>query len=377
MADQFPTTDIIRLLVRRSWLIGIITIVAAAAGYFYSLSLPIYYKSTVNCVPARTDQNTLGGGLGGLGSTLKDIGLTKLGGKQGESYEFAVILFTKSIRDSMIKRFELVKEYNLEGKPRGDLLDEFENNVEVNLHAEGNYEITIWSKDAEKAVKMCSTFVDFTNQVANRMARLDAEQTTTYLEKRVQHMDSAMNAVSDSLSTFSKTYLMFSPVDQAQAAAGAMSDLKATLLQQETVLGLLQSSYGADDPQVKSQQALVNQLQVQYGDLLSKPGFAGNFPITDAAGIGARFLKFSAEFEAFAKLKAFLMPTLEQAQLDQRKNTPSLLIVDQPEIADRKDRPKRAMITAGAGVGAGILTIIILLAFRAWRSVSVQERKAA
>jgi len=370
MADQFPTGEVVRLLVRRSWLIGIITIIAAAGGYFYSLSLPLYYKSTVNCVPAKTDANTLGGGLGGLGSTLKDIGLTKLGGKQGESYEFAVILFTRSIRDSMIKQFGLVKEYEMEGEPRDEIYDEFEDKLEVNLRAEGNYEISLWSRDASKAAKMCSTFVTLANDVANRVARMDAAQTTTYLESRVRHMDSAMFAISDSLSHYSKTYLLFSPTDQAQAAAEAMAELKSTVLQQETVLGLLKSNYGTDDPQVKSQQQLVNNLQSQYSDLITKPGFAGNFSITDAAGIGARFLKLSAEFEAMAKLKAFLMPTLEQAQLDQRKNTPSLIVVDPAEIADKKDRPRRALIAGGAGVGAGILTIIVLLAIRAWKSTS-------
>ena len=111
-------------------------------------------------------------------------------------------------------------------------------------------------------------------------------------------------------------------------------------MKQETVLGLLESSYGSEDPQVRSQRVLVNSLKEQLTRMQTEPGFAGNFSITDAAGIGASYMRIMGEFEAYAKLKAFMLPTLEQARLDRMKTTPSLLVVDEPMLAEKKDRPK-------------------------------------
>ena len=375
MSATPQTQSLVRYILRHWIVILVVTAVGGIGAYLYARTLPEYFKSTINCVPARNDQGLLGGALGGLSSALKDFGLTKLTGQTGESYEFVVVLFTRSIRDSMIKRFDLVKEYELEGEPMRYVREELEDNIEVELHAEGNYEITIWSRDPNKAVDMCSTFVSYANTVANNIQRKDAEKTSFYLEARIEKMDSALAALTDSLSRYGRDYLMFSPLDQAAASASAFADSKAAIMEQETILGLLESNYGPGDPQVQAQRVLVGEMQKKFTDMQTKPGFAGNFTLSDAGGIGASYMRLVGEFEAYTKLKAFLLPTLEQARLDRMKTTPSLLVVDEPILAEKKDRPKRALIAAGSGIGAGILTIMILFSIHAWRDFMGSAKK--
>ena len=376
MSETFPTASMIAVLFRRKWIILAVAVLSAVGAYLYTRTLPEYFKSTVNCVPAQNDQSTLGGAMGGLGSALKDFGLTKLGGSKGEQYEFIVVLFTRSIRDSMIHEFDLVNEYELQGKPMKAVREEFESNLEVDLHAEGNYEISIWSKDPAKAVKMCQRFVSYANEVANRIARMDAVKSSGYLEQRVNKIDSAIAALTDSLGRYGRDYMLFSPLDQAKSSASALAEVKANILKQETLLGLLERSYGADDPQVRAQRSMLNELETQLQRVQTEPGFAGNFAITDAAGIGAKYVKLTAEFEAYAKVKAFLLPTLEQTRLDQMKATPSLLVIDEPILAEKKDRPKRSLIAAGTGFGAGILVILVFLLIEGWRGIKQRYGKS-
>ncbi len=367
MTDTFPTADVLRHVLRFKWLIIGSAAVAAIVGYLYAYSLPPYYKSTVNCVPPSSDVGGLGGALGGISSTLKDIGLSKLGGKSSESYELIALLFSRTIRDSMISQFNLRDEYGLAGKPMDDVRDEFEDNMEVNLHAEGNYEISMWSRDPKKAVTMCSIFVSHVNEIANRIARTEATKNAAYLETRVGMMDSTLGALTDSLSQYSRRYRVYSPLDQASASAKALAEVKGELLKQETVLGILEQNYGKNDPQVRNATAIVDRLKTQYEEAQTKPGFAGNFALTDAAGIGAEYLRMYAEFEAFTKLKAFLLPSLEQARLDMNKSAPVLLVVDEPIPAEEKDKPKRMVIALGAGVGMFVTMLIALLLGRAWK----------
>lgn len=369
MSNSFPTAETIRYLLRYKWLLIGITVTVAIGAYLYTRTLPNYYKSTINCVPASSDQGLLGGAAGGLGSALKDFGLSKLSGGGAEQYEFVLIFFTRQIQDSMIARFGLQREYEMEDKPMKDVRKEFEDNLDVELHAEGNYEISIWSRDSVKAATMCDAYVEYANNIANEIHRKDAAKTYAYLSRRINLIDSTLDVLTDSLQYYSKTYLMFSPEDQAKASATAIAEAKANLLQQETVLGLLESSYGPNDAQVRAQRALVQDLKQRTDAMLRTPGLAGDFAITDAAGLGARYMRILGDFEAHAKLKAFLMPAFEQAQLDQMKATPSLLVVDTPIPAEKKDRPKRALIAAGSGLGMGILAMLILLAIRAYRNM--------
>ncbi|MCX6139693.1 MAG: hypothetical protein NTX15_02495, partial [Candidatus Kapabacteria bacterium] len=351
------------------WLIIGLSLLTTIGVYIYVRTLPEYFKATVNCVPPAVDAGGLGGALGGISSTLKDIGLSKLNGKSSDSYEFIAILFTRTIRDSMINRFDLVKEYKMENEPMKDVRSMLESNLEVNYHAEGNYEISIWSIDPQKSVTMCTAFIEYANEITNRIHRAEAEKSAFYLEKRLVVMDSVLGALTDSLGRYSKVYRLYSPLDQAAASASALSESKTELLKQETVLGMLEQNYGASDPQVKNTRALVDQLRVQFENAQTKPGFAGNFALTDAAGIGAQYMRVFAEFEAYTKLKAFLLPSLEQARLDMNKSAPSLIVIDAPVAPEKRDKPKRVFISVGTGLGVFILTMLILLALRGWRSM--------
>lgn len=367
MTQQFPTVDILRYLLRFKWWLLALVAATSVGAYLYARTLPEYFKATINCVPPSQQMGGLGGALGGISSTLKDIGLAKLGGSSGETYEFITILFTRTIRDSMIHRFDLIREYAMEGEPMNDIRSEFDNNLEVQYHAEGNYEISIWSQDPQKSVAMCNAFVGYANEITNRIQRQEAEKSAFYLEQRIVMMDSVLTALTDSLQRYSRDYRLFSPLDQATASAKALSETKAELLKQEAILGILEQNYGKDDPQVRSTRTVVKQLGEQYERAQTQPGFAGNFALTDAAGVGASYLRLFADFEAHTKLKAFLLPSLEQAKLDINKTAPALLVVDQPVAPEKRDKPKRAFIALGAGVGSGVLFLLILMSIRGWR----------
>lgn len=369
MTDQFPTADIVRYLLRFKWIVIGLCAVTTIGVYLYALTLPQYFKSTINCVPPASDEAGFGGALAGISSTLKDIGLSKLGGKSGENYEFITLLFSRTIRDSMIERFDLVNEYDMKDEIMDDVRSEFDDNLEVNFHAEGNYEISIWSQNPQKSVDMCNAFVGYANEIANRIQRMEAEKSVRYMERRLSMMDSILSSITDSLDYFSRTYRLFSPLDQAKASADALADVKSELLKQEMVLGLLKENYGPNDPQVRTAQGLVSELKNQYEKAQTQPGFAGNFALTDAAGVGATYMRLFTEYEAYSKLKAFLLPSLEQARLDMNKTSPALLIVDTPIAAEKRDRPKRMLLAAGSGFGVGVLSILVLLVLRGWSSM--------
>lgn len=372
----FPTAVIILYLWRFKWLLLVAAAILGSATYAFMLTRPEYFKSTINCVPPKTDQSSLGNIMGGVSSTLKDIGLSKLGGSKGETYDFIVILYSRSLRDSMIKAFDLVKEYEMEGERFQAVRDEFDDNVDVAVRPEGNYEITVWSRDPQKAVKMCSSFVAMANEVANRVARDEAARATIYLERRIATMDSTMNVLSARIGGFSKEYLLFSPTDQAKSAASALADLRGNILKQETILGLLEQTYGKDDPQAKTQRLMLGEMRDQLQQAMQQPGFAGNFAITNAAGLSVEYLRLVAELEAMTKVKALLVPTLEQTRLDVQRTAPSLLVIDPPVPAEKRDRPKRLLSAVGAGIGIDILIILVLLAVRGWREVVATVRRA-
>ena len=62
------------------------------------------------------------------------------------------------------------------------------------------------------------------------------------------------------------------------------------------------------------------------------------------------YLRLQRDVEIHSKILVFLLPVYEQAKIEENRDTPTILILDKPYVADRKKKPKR-------------LTMVVVLTF--------------
>lgn len=359
---QYDGAYLLILLLKYKWFVIITVFLATVLSVVLSLSMPNWYKATANTVPSKTQGGLFQNMLGGLSSTLKNIGLTKLsGGGGGQSYDFIVLMQSRTVIDSMIKKFNLSEEYEIPDSLHTKLYNAVEDNIDVTLEKEGNYTISILSKDKKKCVNMVNYFIDKVNDLALKVAHKDAYLNKKYLETRIAQNDQVIKNIADTLSKFSKKNFVFALEEQAKAISSAYADLKSEEIKQETIYELIKSRYGENDATTSVQKNLVDNLKKQLQDAKDKPGFGGNFALNDATKVGIEYMRLLAEFETFTKVKSLLTPMLEEAKLDETKQTQSLILIDPPIIPDKKDKPKRSLIVIGIFLGTFILSTIFIV----------------
>ena len=361
------------LLWRKKLFISIMVIIAGVIASVVAFMMPPWYKATVNIVPPNNPGGALGGMLGGMTSALKDIGLSKLGGKS-ESYTYLTVLESRSFKDSLIHEFKLHEEYDLPDTNMKAIRDVFKENLEVELTSEGNYNISITSKSPEKAVKMANRAVEIANDISLRLSRMEASTNREYLEKRIAITEEKIASIGDSLRKLSGKTLLFSPVDQAGAIATSLAEIKAQVMKSEVQYELLKNTVGENDPATTTQKFALDELRSKLFDAENKSGFAGNFALRDAMGVGVRYAQFYAEFEGLTKVKVFLKPMLEQAILDEHKNAPTMYILDEAVIPQKKSRPMRAVIIGGAMLGMLIIMCVSVIIVPRIRLISALSR---
>ncbi|MFC2130546.1 hypothetical protein ACFLSQ_03850 [Bacteroidota bacterium] len=350
------------LLHRYKWFVIITVFLATTASVILSLSMPNWYEATVSAVPSKTQGSLFDNMLGGISSTLKEFGMTKLGGSGGEAYDFIVVMQSRTVKDSLINKFNLAEEYEIADTMKSKLYGALEDNLEVTYEKEGNYTVSILSKDKYKAVEMINYFIGVVNNLAERVAHEEASINRGYLENRIVRTDSVIKSVSDSLAKYSKKNFLFSLEEQAEASSSAYADLKSELIKYETLLDMYTNRLGQNDAYTKMTSELVNSLRSKIQDAKIEPGFAGNFSLENATGVGIEYMRLLAEFETFTKVKSILLPMLEEAKLEESKKGQSLIVVDSPIPADKKAKPKRSLIVLGFMFGTFILcTIFIVL----------------
>ena len=339
------------------------------------LSSRVQYKSTVNLVPPKSQGDAFDNIMTSVGSSLKNLGLGGLGGKGGGEYEYMVILESRTVKDSIIKKFNLSKVYNIPEKEESKLRKAFDANLALDYLKDGNYLISIWDNDKNRAAEIANEYAQVANAKATEIAQNETYFNLEYLEKRVFSLDSSLKLIADTLAKFSAKYKIFSIEQQAKGYADLISELKSSKYMYEIMLDVNKSKFGEEDYQTKSINEVLNVLDKRINSTENVPGAVGNFSMANATDIGLEYARLYTEFETYSKVKAFLIPTLEKTRLDLNKNINNLFVVDKAIPADKKDRPKRSLIVVGAIFGGFILSIFLIIVFHRTKSLLKQIKQ--
>jgi capsule polysaccharide export protein KpsE/RkpR len=363
---------IIALLVQERMLILALTLVAVlSSGVITYFFMPNWYASTVNAVPPRRAGGGLDALTGGLSSALKDVGLARVGSKSGsESYAFTVILNSRRMKDTIITLFKLHKIYDLDSNEWTDLRKMYDEHVFVTNEPDGNYLITALHTDRKAAAEMATKIYELGNQFADELFQQESRTSLVMMERRFAQSDKSLSDARDTLMRFSRRYKLYAPLDQAKSAASAIADLRVQQYKQELAVDISRSVYGEQDGYTQIQRQALEKINQQASRAENQSGFAGNFALSASSDITLEYMRLYADLEVFTKIKALLIPSMEQNRQDLQRRQPSLVMLDPAVPSDKKDRPKRSLIVGGATLGTLIFAIAFVILrdrFRALR----------
>jgi uncharacterized protein involved in exopolysaccharide biosynthesis len=74
------------------------------------------------------------------------------------------------------------------------------------------------------------------------------------------------------------------------------------------------------------------------------------------------YLRLQREVEIQTKIVTFLLPIYEQAKIEEKRETPTILIIDNPKVAERKSKPKRlTMVVVLTIVGFFVVNVYFII----------------
>jgi uncharacterized protein involved in exopolysaccharide biosynthesis len=350
------------------------TILSAIASVIVAFMLPVWYASSVNFVPPQESEIS-GGNSSGISAVMKDFGLSKVGGSKSQEYSMIVFLQSRSVVDSVMKKYDIQNAYKMNDDAWSDVRKEFLSNISIEFMEEGNYELTVWDTDKERASNIANDYVKITNYFAEKTHREESKVNADYLTNRIASIDSTIIVISTELGKLSKEKAMFSPEEQARAAGTALASIKETELQYELAYDYYRNSFGETDPNTVNAKGLYEAAKNKVADAYSKPGLVGNFSLGDAAPVAVAYLTKYADIEALTKTKALLTTSLEKAILDNKNNANNFFVIDNAIPADKKGKPKRFFIAAGGTFGGFIFAVFIILLVNSAKIASKQVKQ--
>jgi len=320
-------------------LITVITTVIA-------LLLPKWYKSTASVFPA--EKADLLGGLEGIASLAKSFSpgkaLSSLSGNT-ETDRYTAILKSATVLNAVIQKFDLIHVYDITSYPMEKTAKELLDNVEFTVETEGNLTITVYDQDPQRAADMANYFVEMLNTKNTELQVQNAHGNRQFIEERYKKNLSDLAAAEDTLKAFQKKYGVIALPEQVEASIKALAEITGQLAIKEVQANVLRRTQSLDNPTLMATQIEIDEIRNKLSQMNSGANFSKNemnvfVPFSKMPDLGGEFIRRFRDVEIQYKILQFITPLFEQAKVEERRQTPSVLVLDKAGPAERKSKPK-------------------------------------
>ena len=362
--SQITILDIILIFLKRKKFIIITTSVVFIISvilYFFVFDLIYYSEATIK------SSGKSGSLLGSLESGLPDVGaLDELGLGGGKSAkELAVyenILSSRRCIEPLIDKFNLVDRDKYQFKE-----DAIKNFMKENMKLDedklaGVLSIGIYDKDPQLAKEMVEFLLAQLDKINIELNVQNAKNNREFVEQRYYKAKEDLTKAEDSLKAFQVIYGI-SPDLQVKAATQTAFIIESEMKAEEVKLDVLKKILSPDQIEVKTQEAKVNSLKEQISKNQTSTDLNDMMRLGNSAQVVMSYLRLEREVEIQSKILSFILPIYEQAKIDEKKETPTIIVLDKPYIAEKKVKPKRLLMILAWTFSCFFITGVLAIFF--------------
>jgi uncharacterized protein involved in exopolysaccharide biosynthesis len=326
-----------------------------------SFALPKTYLSKTIFVPPQQQQSAAAAAISQLGALSGLAGAA--GGIKTPADQYLALLQSTTVADRVIDAFDLMKVYDVEYRFKAR--EELEGNVRMTLgKKDGLITIEVEDKSPQRAAGMANLYVEELRVLTSRLALTEAQQRRVLFETQLKQTRDQLTKAQQVLQASGFTQEALKA--DAKASAEGYARLRAEATAAELRLQALRRGLADTTPEVQQALSTVSGLRAQLAQL------ADSTDLTGATDYVSKFREFKYQETLFE----LLARQYELARVDESREGALVQVVDEAKPAERKHRPRRALIAAGATLVSLILLAAFLWTRQAWRNASQRPEAA-
>ncbi|MCK4417802.1 MAG: hypothetical protein KAV99_06510 [Candidatus Latescibacteria bacterium] len=368
--------DYIYIIARRWKLIIVNLLIICSVAAVISLLLPKWYTGTAMILPPKERKEEFGfaGALAEL-----PIPVIRLGEKGSAADVVIGILKSRSVADSMVKKFDLIKLYKTDRWE--EAVHTLGENTTVRRTDEGLIAVSVLDKSPVRAAQMANVYIRFLDNI-NRELSLDwTKERRDFVETQCDSVKAALRMAQDELQAFQKRHGIISIDAQAEATIGVAADLETEIMGLNLKLQSLKTSLGEKHPEVEFTEERIRIRQSQLASLLKKispassslqlsrsdnPEESGQLstlfiPLGSVPELKTEYTGLSLNMEVQSAILKYLQEELEKKKIETRGEMSTVQVVDWATPPEMRTKPKRKTIVLISGIFGLIFNIFAIL----------------
>jgi len=283
------------------------------------------------------------------------------------------ILTSRTVQDDIINSFDLRSVYGTKRYEDTRRILQGRSAVSEDKKS-GIITIAVEDRNPERSAKLAQAYIEDLNRLVAKLTTSSAHRERVFLEERIGTVKQQLDDATLRLGQFSSKNKTLDPQLQGRAMLDAASALQGQLIAAETELSGLKQIYGSENYRVKASEAKVGELR---GKLRTFSG--STHPDASQGSDGQLYPSLEQlpllgntyyELARQAKIEEALYETLvkqyELAKVEEAKELPSIKVLDEPVIPEKRSFPPRALIIVGGAILVLFCAALWFLAKGCW-----------
>jgi capsule polysaccharide export protein KpsE/RkpR len=363
-------------------------VTAAAVGFIVATAiaflLPPKFESTTRLMPP-DKQGTAGLAsllaTGAAGGNLNAVPLLSeaLGANSAGALVVGV-LRSLTVQDHIIEQFDLTRVYGVRylKDARQRLLDSTDFTLD---QKSGIITITVTDKSPQRARDMARAYATELNSVLARLDTSAARKERIFIEERLKTVKGDMDEAAQQLARYSSENTTLDIKEQTKAMVESAAKLQGELVAAQAELSGIRQIYTDNTARVRAARARVAELKNQIGKMsgstISRVD-AGNEsapypPIRKLPLLGVKYFDLYRNARMQETIYEILTRQHELATIQEVKELPTVRVLDEPVIAQKKSKPHRlVLMLSGLLLGAFFSSVCVLGSSR-WQAMGPEE----
>jgi capsule polysaccharide export protein KpsE/RkpR len=382
-----PLVERLRLLLTHRSFIFRVALVGLFAFALVVFLIPTRYESTTRLMPP--DQNAspglamaaamAGQAAGSLGALAGDV----LGMKTSGAL-FVGVLGSRTVASRLVDRFDLKKVYDVHRQ--GDAIQRLEERTAISEDRKsGIIAITVTDHSPQRAAQLAQAYVEELDRLVSQLSTSSARRERIFLEDRLKGVKADLDDAAERFGQFASKNTAIDIQAQGKAMVDAASQLQGEMIAAESQLQGLRQIYTDSNVRVREIEARIGELQRQL-DKLGGSGTASvkntlsaddpSYPtIRELPLLGVTY----ADLYRRTKIEEVIFQTLTQqyelAKVQEAKETPSVKVLDQAVIPEKKSFPPRLEFMLMGTLATMMLAVFSVFVMTAWKEADPRDAR--
>jgi uncharacterized protein involved in exopolysaccharide biosynthesis len=321
------------------------------------------FDSSALLVPAEdTSIGGIAGLIGGFGANLPfDIGA----GSSPEMNMYNTIIYSRTNLQRIIDEFDLINVYKLSPEIKGYkeiALISLAGNIDAYETDFGAYEIIVRANSPQLSADITNYVVLLLNKKLIELRTEKSKNNRIFLEERVAEIRSNLTNSEDSLMQYQEQSGILAAEDQMRGLIETYTTLETELITKQIEQSIIEKLRGKNSPQFETVKMEVNEYEKRLEEMKRKGGPSGLIPALNSLPEKViNYFRLLREVEINSAILEFILPLYEQAKIEEKKDIPTLQVIDDAIPPAKKSYPPRTIITLVITFGVFVLSFFFIL----------------